>query len=489
MRAPTFRVLFFLTPLLLCLVPITARAVARSLSIGMSGNDVATIQRELISEGFLAAGNANGYFGLQTQAAVEAFQCAQNVVCSGQQGYGNMGPKTQAALSGSYLQTVLTGASTARASGHFELSGWIPYWRAATGTEDVLPHLSLLTSVMPFGYTVSTDGELYDAMSIDAEPWTSFIAAAHAQKVRVVPSVTWGNGAAEQAILSNPTTRAALEGQIANVVKQQGFDGIDIDFEAKEAQTKDSFSAFLQGLYPLMGNKWVYCTVEARMPLSDRYDPGAIIPADATEYANDYVQMNKYCDRVEIMAYDQGTIDLPLNKVQTGPYSPVADTKWVADLVDLAAQTISRNKIIIGVPTYGYEYTVTPVTGNSSYDYQYQVLWPFDPRYATDLATTLGINPIRNSAGELSFSYHSSGTFAPTGDEADVSPTSSFGIPPVSYTDGSSTISGAPPFNYVDWSDATAIAQKVALAKQLGVRGVAIFKFDGAEDPNIWGVL
>jgi spore germination protein YaaH len=39
------------------------------------------------------------------------------------------------------------------------------------------------------------------------------------------------------------------------------------------------------------------------------------------------------------------------------------------------------------------------------------------------------------------------------------------------------------------WGDSVSVAQKIALAKQLGVRGVAVFKFDGGEDPRIWDVL
>jgi spore germination protein len=479
--------------ILLCVMPVIASAATRTLSIGLAGSDVVTLQQELINQGYMS-GSATGKFGPLTQAAVEKFQCARGIVCSGAS-YGVAGPKTQAALSGSTpnssAQSSLNGSSlTASYKGPLEFSGWLPYWRAASSTLDVTPHLNQLKSVMPFGYTVQDDGNVYDAMRILADPWTSFIATAHQNHVRVIPTIMWGNGDAEQTVLTDSTTRVALEDQIANLVKQQNFDGIDIDFEAKTAETRDAFSTFLKGLYQRMGSKWVYCTVEARMPLSDRYDPGTTIPADATDYANDYAQMNKYCDRVEIMAYDQGSIDLPLNKQQTGPYSPVADPKWVTNLVKLAAQSIAKNKIIIGVPTYGYEFTVTPVVATTTtVAYQYQVLWPFNPTYATDLTTKLGISPVRNSAGELSFSYHSSGNYAPTGDQTDTNPTNSFSMPAVSYTDGTSTTATAPSFNFIDWSDAQAIADKVALARQLGVRGIAVFKLDGGEDQNIWSVL
>lgn len=378
-------------------------------------------------------------------------------------------------------------AVTSTSSGQatpLEISGWIPYWRTATGTQDVIPHLSQLKAVMPFVYTVKIDGTLHDAGDIDGETWTAFIAAAHKNKVRVIPTVMWGNGEAIHATLSDTTKRIALEDTIANLVKEKGFDGIDIDFEAKKPETINYFSTFLRGLYQRMGNKWVYCAIEARMPLADRYD--GTPPPDATRYANDYVQINKYCDRVEIMAYDQGTIAVKLNKLQPGPYAPVADVAWVERVVNLAAKTIAKKKILIGIPTYGYEYRVTPLTSSN---YQYKTLWPFNPTYANNLAAKLGISPVRNSSGELSFSYVSSGNYSPTGDQMDMAPSNTFRVTDISYSDGLDNTPTAPPFNFVTWSDAKAVADKVALARKLGVRGVAVFKFDGGEDPQMWNIL
>ena len=502
MRHTYIFIVFFVAALFMVL-PQTSFAAVRPLSFGLSGSDVTTLQTELVAKGYLSATSVTGYFGLLTQTAVEKFQCAQGIICSGAgiAGYGIAGPKTQAALANTSSSSssatspasasnnggVITGSSlTGPATGKFEISGWVPDWRAASATLDVLPHLTQMTSVMPFGYSVNSDGGLDDTADISQAPWPAFIAEAKAEHVRVVPTVEWGSGADEQTILSNSTTRVELEDDIAALVKQNNFDGIDIDFEAKEDVTKNYFSTFLQGLYARMGNKWVYCTVEARMPLNDRYSPGATIPADATDYANDYSAMNKYCDRVEIMAYDQGTIDLRLDAARSAPYAPVADPGWVGDIVTLAAQSIAKNKIIIGIPDYGYEYQVTPVNGS----YQYNMLWAFNPAYATQIAQQLGITPKRTSADELGFIYNPSSlpTVAPTGANSTETQQSSTPASSVVQNSGSQ-VDTTQPFNYVTWSDAQAIADKVALAHQLGIKGVAIFSLGGAEDQAMWSIL
>lgn len=469
-----------------------ALAATRSLVYGNSGSDVTALQNALIAQGYLAAGKNTGYFGPLTEAAVKKFQCAEGIICAGASvsGYGIYGPRTRAKLSSMYAgpdQPAQVGVAplTPAATGAFEVSGWVPDWRAASGTLDVLPHLGQMTSVMPFGFTMSDSGQVIDSIHINEAPWPSFIAAAKTQGVRVVPTIMWGDGAAIQAVLSNTTRRIALEDEIAALVKNNNFDGIDIDFEAKQAQTINYFSTFLKGLYARMGNKWVYCTVEARMPLEDRYLPGQTIPADATEYANDYGAMNKYCDRVELMAYDQGTVDERLNVARSAPYAPVADPGWVEDMVNLMAQSISRNKIIVGVPTYGYEYQVTPEGGA----FQYDVQWAFNPAYALQIAAQLGITPHRTSADELGFTYSPAAlaAMAPSGDES--TPTQQSAPANSVETNLGSQLNTNQPFNYVTWSDAQAIKDKVDLAKRLGVRGVAVFSLGGAEDQGMWAIL
>src|SRR5688572_9985020 len=84
----------------------------------------------------------------------------------------------QMLLIGALLAFVPAPASAQVWSSKFEISGWLPYWRAATSTQETLAHLDTFKEVNPFGYTVQNDGRLWDAAAISVEPWTTLRAEA-----------------------------------------------------------------------------------------------------------------------------------------------------------------------------------------------------------------------------------------------------------------------------------------------------------------------
>ncbi len=373
---------------------------------------------------------------------------------------------------------------SASAATSFEISGWLPYWSAASSTADAIAHMSELTEVDPFIYSIQNDGTIKDLGPMDQAPWMTLVAAARADHVRVIPTVMWSNAASEEAILSNTKKRIALENAITNLAKVNGYNGIDIDFENKPADLENDFSTFLKGLYARMGSKWVMCDIEARTPLSDRY-PDGNAPPDATEYANDFTQINKYCDRVRLMTYDQQSVDQQLENDAASSselYAPVADPAWVEAVVTLAEKNISPSKLVIGVPTYVYDYDVTAYANN---EYNYDILWTFDPGYATQIEQQYGVTPVRNNEGEMEFTYV---------------PTSTSTMPLSSNISGALVAAAAASeyatqynahldFHFLDWPDAQSVLDKVDLAKALGIRGIAIFKIDGDEDLNMWTLL
>jgi|SRR5665213_397744 len=373
----------------------------------------------------------------------------------------------------------------ASAATTFEVSGWLPYWSAASSTADAIAHLSELTEVDPFVYSVQNDGSISDLGPMNAPPWSTLVADAKAAHVRVIPTVMWSNASAEEAILSNTTKRVALEVAIANLATANNYDGIDIDFEGKPADLENDFSTFLKGLYARMGTKFVTCDIEARTPINELYY-GLTVPAGAGEYANDYTQINKYCDRVHLMTYDQQNADLLLDAQAASSselYAPVADPQWVSNVVQLAEQTISPSKISIGVPTYGYEYDVTAYANN---EYNYDIMWTFDPGYATQIEQQYNVNPTRNAADELELTYLPSvGTSSlPVSSNLNNALVAASAASQYATTNNSHL-----DFRLLDWPDGTSVADKADLAKNLGVRGIAIFKIDGGEDPNIWTAI
>ena len=354
--------------------------------------------------------------------------------------------------------------SAAVISKPFEISGWIPYWRTATGTADALVHFATFTEINPFVYTVTDNGRLNDAGSIltDAS-WVQLKQTAKQNNVRFIPTIMWSDRDAIDAVLKDPGKRAAHVQTIAQEVYAYNLDGVDIDYEGKLAKTRPYFSAFLQELYNAIGfNKWVMCTIEARTPLDSRYETPEDIPPDI-EYSNDFVEINKYCDRVRLMTYDQDRADVKLNALNADPYVPIADPKWVEKVLNLAAVDISKAKLSVGVPTYGYEHDMFPaVDGSGKTDYAQ--LWSFNPGYGPEIAGKVGATPSRSAAGELMFSF-----------PASKSPEPSIPLPNAT--------------RVLTWSDAEAIRQKAELAKTFGARGVSIFKIDGGQDPGLFDVL
>lgn len=69
----------------------------RDLDVGSTGADVTALQNYLIDKGYLAAGNATGYYGSLTSAAVGRLQLDAKIVSSANApGYGRFGPATRA---------------------------------------------------------------------------------------------------------------------------------------------------------------------------------------------------------------------------------------------------------------------------------------------------------------------------------------------------------------------------------------------------------
>ena len=228
------------------------------------------------------------------------------------------------------------------------------------------------------------------------------------------------------------------------------------------------------------------------MPLSARF---AGTPPPNIEYANDLPEVNRHCDRVRIMTYDQQTADVELNRVAREAkeiYAPVADVAWVKKVVDYMGQDIDKKKRVLGVATYGYIYQIMPNSDGSGY--QYIKIEAFNPGYGTQIAKQYKITPERNRAGELSLSYVPKDQPSGLPSQKDLERRAPRGTASANLASAGALALAKDtkqqaPVQYLTWSDAEAIKQKADLAKKLGLAGIAIFKIDGGSDPKMWRAL
>jgi len=384
------------------------------------------------------------------------------------------------AIFGAFL---LAPARDVSAAAPLKYGVWLPFWKAQDGAQDVSLNLNKLDEVSPFSYEIGAGGKIIDDANINNGSWSGWFSAARELGVKIIPTIAWFNTTPMYNLISNTKARQAHEDAIAALAKKQSFDGIDIDYENKTVKIKPYFALFVQGLSTRLHamKKTLTCTVEPRSPATDIWAK----PPSPLPYSDDYTALNKYCDEIRLMAYDQGTIDLVLDaqKGSSTLYAPVADPDWVARVLQNMKGTVDPKKVMLGIPTYGYEFQVSWANGVTTYER----VRSFTFQEAMDRADLVGIAPTRNNADELSYSYQTS-TYVSA-------------IPATLTSYVSSTkpqelaIRATPlPANatntmFVSFSDAQSALDKINLAKKYGLRGVIFFKADGELDPAIWNDL
>ncbi len=362
-----------------------------------------------------------------------------------------------------------------------EVSGWIPWWQDSKGLKSATKQLSKLDTVYPFVYEVSSTGNLVDKAKLSESQWKKFFSAAEKKDVEVIPSIMWSDGTSIHAILSDSSKRATHIDQIVKMVEDGDFDGVNVDYESKLAETKDYFSLFLQELKTELDDKLLTCAIEARTPPDSLY---RTVPANI-EYSNDYKAIAQYCDRVELMTYDQQRADLKLNDARKGaPYVPVSDPEWVEKVVTLALKDIPAEKIMLGVPTYGRQWTLTVAPDwYKNYDGDGAINQPA----AKKLASKYKVSVSRSSSNEAVFSYIEDKTLAKKVAKIKVPSGTSAGLKTAAQALVYATENNVEvPVQIVWYSDAKAIVDKVKIAEKYDLKGMAVFKIDGEEDQNIW---
>jgi spore germination protein YaaH len=253
---------------------------------------------------------------------------------------------------------------------------WIAPWDPAS-LASIQANIVALSESNPVWYEWKNDATIVAGWNAENPTWRAAMAG-----TLLMPTIqnlvnSSFDATVVATMLSSAATRDAHAEAIAQLVVSKAFDGIDIDYERVPTAQRANFTAFITTLSQKLhaANKKLSVTVYAKASDKENWNgPGS----------QDFVALGKLADSIKIMAYDYS-----YDGSTAGAITPL---DWLDRITTYAESTIAADKIIVGLPFYGYDWTGTAgktVTFAS----------------ATKLAQTNNATIVRDANGEATFTY------------------------------------------------------------------------------------
>ncbi len=205
--------------------------------------------------------------------------------------------------------------------------------------------LPYLTDLSVFSYGFTTTGELVPPPIDD----TWMIALAKEENTAPILTLTpFGpdglfNNHLITVVVSDAAVQQNLINQLLAMISQKGFEGVDIDFEYILAEDRVPFAEFVANVRAAV-NAVGYPVSVALAPKTSDNQPGLLYGG------KDYGLLGAAADNVLLMTYEWG--------YTYGPPMAVAPINKVREVVDYAITRIPIEKINLGIPNYGYDWTL-----------------------------------------------------------------------------------------------------------------------------------
>lgn len=210
-----------------------------------------------------------------------------------------------------------------------------------------VPNLTLLSI---FTYGITPQGDLI--------PLNDEAVIATARNSGVLPLMVVAAMDAEEkfdsnlasTVLNNPTARARLIQNILTTIRQKNLAGVDFDFEFLYPTDREAYATLVKETSAAL-NPEGYIVAVALAPKTYADQPGLLYEG------HDYALMGEAANLTLLMTYEWGYM--------YGPPMAVAPLNQVRRVLDFGVTQIPRYKILMGIPNYGYDWTLPFVEGES----------------------------------------------------------------------------------------------------------------------------
>lgn len=150
--------------------------------------------------------------------------------------------------------------------------------------------------------------------------------------------------------VTDQTVQQNLINQLLYTVQDRGYAGVDVDFEYILPEDREAYAAFVGNLRTVMNGNG-YRVSAALAPKTSADQPGLLYEG------MDYRSLGENADWVFLMTYEWG--------YTYGPPMAVAPIDKVRQVLDYAVQEIPVQKIMMGIPNYGYDWELPYVRGTT----------------------------------------------------------------------------------------------------------------------------
>ncbi|MCM3630861.1 glycosyl hydrolase family 18 protein [Paenibacillus glycanilyticus] len=229
-----------------------------------------------------------------------------------------------------------------------EVNGYTEPSSSATGvTVPAAAAARHLTFLSPFSYQVRPDGTL---SALHDQP---IIKEAYRNRATPMMVITNFDGytfspSLAHFILSNEAVIDRLIWQIISVMRANRYWALNVDFAFIQAADRKLYHQFLERLASSLHA--IGCLVSSTLPPSSSPDQeGQLFEGQ------DYAAQGQILDFVILMTYEWGWAG--------GPPMPVAPRNEVAKVLHYALSLIPASKIVLGMPLYGYDWTLPYIPG------------------------------------------------------------------------------------------------------------------------------
>ena len=150
------------------------------------------------------------------------------------------------------------------------------------------------------------------------------------------------DGAIAKAVLESQTNRQNLINNTMKEMETYGYKGAAVDLEGVYYTNRTQLTTFIQELNVALDAKGYLLYVAVPAKTSDS-------ATNTWSGAYDYAELGKAADKVVLMTYDE--------HYPGGTPGPVASINWVNNVANYAVSVIPKEKLILGLAAYGYDWS------------------------------------------------------------------------------------------------------------------------------------